>query len=284
MKKTIIKILFCIIGFFIIFAIYNIVNANTIDSVNIVITLSEDGTGHVSEEWQTSLEEGTELKHSFRNLGDCEIKNFKVVDEYNNAFNLENNWKSNSDIETNKQKCAIVNTSDGVDLYWGIGQYGSNVYFLEYDITNFVSNLKDQNQIIYFEFFQNGREEIKHVGINISAEDVLFTDIADVWGCGNDNGLYQINAVGEIYYSSLGKLESDESVKMLVRLNSNTLPNITNHIDHEIDYYKKKINKKTHEILENKGVILGLLIFILVGILIFVFLIALKKGKNKTRK
>ena len=59
MKKTIIKILFCTIAFIMILAIKNMVKANTIDSVNIVINLSQDGVGHVSEEWQTSLDEGT---------------------------------------------------------------------------------------------------------------------------------------------------------------------------------------------------------------------------------
>ena len=284
MKKTFLKILFCTIAFIMILAIKNMVKANTIDSVNIVINLSQDGVGHVSEEWQTSLDEGTEIKHSFKNLGDCKISNFKVVDEFGNNFTEEKNWKSNDNIEINKQKCAMVNTTDGVDLYWGIGQYGSNAYFLEYDITNFVSNLKDQNQMIYFEFFQKGREEIRHVGINIASEDTLFTNIAEVWGYGSDNGLYQINAIGEIYYSSLGKLETNESVIMLVRFNPNTFTNITNSINHDISYYEKKVDKKDTGILTNKGIILALLIFILAGIAIFIFLNIRKKETNKTRK
>lgn len=284
MKKTFIKILFFTIGFIMILAFKNIVSANTIDSVNIVINLSQDGVGHVSEEWQASLDEGTELKHSFKNLGDCKISNFKVVDEFGNTFTEEKNWKSNDNIEINKQKCAIVNTTDGADLYWGIGQYGSNAYFLEYDITNFISNLKDQNQMIYFEFFQKGREEIRHVCINIASEDIIFTNVADVWGDGSDDGLYQINAIGEIYYSSLGKLETNEAVIMLVRFNPNTFTNVTNIINHDINYYEKKVEKEKNEILSNKGVIVVLLIFILAGIAIFIFLNFRKKEVNKTRK
>ena len=284
MKKEL-KIFLLIIFFSVIFGIYNYVSANSLDSVNIVIMVSEDGVGHVSEEWTVTSEEGSELSHSFKNLGEAQITNFKVKDENNNIYTFVNNWNFEDDLEAKKYKCGIKNSSNGLELCWGISEYSSNAaYFLEYDIINFVTNLSDGNQMINFEFFQKNREEIRHVGINIVSEEVLFEGIAEVWGYGYEKAMCSINTVGEVYFSSLGKLESKEGVGILVRFDSGTFPNVTKTIDHGINYYYESLIKGKDEITNNKKTILLILIFIIVGLIVFIIITALSTDKTKNRK
>lgn len=284
MNKRLLKIFLMAISFIIIFSIYNIVNANEIDSVNIVIKLSEDGIGHVSEEWQATLDEGTELTHSFKNLGKSQITNFKVKDENDNSFILENNWNSSLDLESKKNKCGIKTTSSGVDLFWGIGEYGSKAYFLEYDITNFVVDLTDGNQMLNFEFFQKDREEIRHVGINIVSTELLFNEVGEVWGYGYDTGFCQINAIGEIYFSSLGKLETGEAVAIIARFDSGSFPEVTTKLDHSFEYYYNDIFGASNDIVSNKNIVLIILICIFAGLVIFIILTAILKDKKSKRK
>ena len=284
MSKKILKISLVTIFFIIILCIYNVVNANEIDSVNIVIDLSEDGIAHVQEEWQATLDEGSELKHSFKNLGKSQIINFKVKDENDNEYTLDNNWNSNLDLEAKKNKCGMKSTGSGVDLFWGIGEYASNAYFLEYDITNFVVDLSDGNQMINFEFFQKDREEIRHVGINILSSEILFKDIAEVWGYGYDNGLCQINAIGELYFSSLGKLEPQEAVGIIARFDSGSFPKVTTKLDHDFNFYYREIFGGEDILVGNKKIILLILIYIFVGLIIFIILLAIGKDKKPKKK
>lgn len=284
MSKRILKISLITFLFIIVLCIYNVVNANEIDSVNIVIEITEDGIAHVQEEWQATLDEGSELKHSFNNLGKSQIINFKVKDEHDNEFTLDNNWNSNLDLESKKNKCGMKTTASGVDLFWGIGEYASNAYFLEYDITNFVVDLPDGNQMINFEFFQKNREEIRHVGINILSSEILFKDIAEVWGYGYDNGLCQINAIGEIYFSSLGKLEPQESVQIIARFDSGSFPNVTTKLDHNFDFYYREIFGGEDILVGNKKVVLLVLISIFTGLIIFIILLAISNGKKPNKK
>ena len=79
-----------------------------------------------------------------------------VKNENDEVFSYESNWPTEDNLELKKNKYTIKNSLNGTELCWGIGEYSSNAaYFLEYDITNFVTNLSDGNQMINFEFFQN---------------------------------------------------------------------------------------------------------------------------------
>ena len=281
MKKKILKISFIAISFIFIFSIWQIVNANEINSVNIVINVSEDGVAHVSEEWQASLDEGTELKHSFKNMEEMKITDFKVKDENDNEFTFENNWNSNLDLESKKQKCGIKNLSNGIELLWGIGEYGSKAYFLEYDITNFIADLSDGNQMIKCEFFQKDREEIRHLGINIASSDILFNDITEVWGYGYNKGMCQVNAIGEIYFTSLGKLESGDAVGIIARFDSGSFPSVTTKLNHNFNFYYDETFSEKNSLVTNKNDVVIILICVLVGLIIFVILTIIMRDKKK---
>ena len=284
MKKKVLRISLMAISFIIILSIYNIVNANEINSVNIVIKISDDGVAHVYEEWQVTTDEGTELKHSFKNMDKMQIINFKVKDEDDSEFAIENNWNSNKDIESKKQKCGMKKSSDEVDLFWGIGEYGSKAYFLEYDITNFVTNLSDGNQMIKIEFFQKDREEIKHLGINMASEDLLFNDIAEVWGYGYKKGLCQINAVGEIYYSSLGKLETGDSVGIIAKFDAESFQNVNTKLNRDFNYYyKDTIGETNSNLVSDKKDVVLILICIFAGLIVFIILTIINKDNRKNK-
>ena len=70
------KINLLILG--IILLVPSIAMANSIKNINMDIYVDSVGTAHVTEAWDTYLDEGTEGYKPYYNLGNSEISNFKV--------------------------------------------------------------------------------------------------------------------------------------------------------------------------------------------------------------
>ena len=87
------KILFTLV----LFLIPNIILANEIFNIDMNIYVDNTGTAHVTEVWETKLNEGTEGYKPYYNLGTSKISNFKVKlngKEYtfNNYYNINDSF------------------------------------------------------------------------------------------------------------------------------------------------------------------------------------------------
>ena len=90
MKK--ISVLFFI---FVLVLSFNVVNANTIESINMDIYLDEEGNAHITEIWKCFSFSNTEYYHTYKNIGKSEILNFSVKDEENIDYENIPNWNVN---------------------------------------------------------------------------------------------------------------------------------------------------------------------------------------------
>lgn len=232
MKKTI-KIIFIFLFTFTLFSLRNKVEANSIQSISMDIFVDNNGDATVTEKWKCNVNQGTEVYHPYYNLGNSEIKDLTVIDGNTEYEQLEY-WKTSGTLESKANKSGINKLSDGVELCWGISEYGSHTYTAKYTITNFVSETSDAQMIYWtlipYEFSNSiGNAYIKiHTNFDIA-------DTTDVWGYGNYGGTAYVYD-GYIEMQSDGTLATNEYMTILVKFPLGTF-NATNKLDYDFDHY-----------------------------------------------
>ena len=148
MKKKIFSLVIISILCIIAIGLKNKVNANSISSIDMDIYVDNNGNAEVTEIWNCSTNQGTECYHPYYNLGNSKITNLRVYDKTKTYTNT-GTWDTEASKSEKAYKCGINNIYNGVELCWGISNYGSNVYTVKYNISNFVSELTD-SQMMYW--------------------------------------------------------------------------------------------------------------------------------------
>lgn len=232
MKKTL-KILLILLFALVLFSIGNKVEANSIQSIAMDIFVDDYGDAHVTETWKCDVTQGTEVYHPYYNLGNSVIKDLMVTDE-NTEYEQLSYWDSSGTFEEKAYKSGINKLFNGVELCWGMSEYGSHTYTAKYTITNFVSETSDAQMIYWtlipYEFSNSiGNAYIKiHTNFDIA-------DTTDVWGYGNYGGTAYVYD-GYIEMQSDGKLSTKEYMTILVKFPLETF-NTTNKLDYDFEHY-----------------------------------------------
>lgn len=147
------------------------------------IYVDNKGTAHVTEEWTTKLNEGTEGYKPYYNLGESKISNFKVSMN-GKEYTYNSDYDINASFNEKNIRMAFTIQTIGVELCFGITNYGKNTYILSYDISNFVVNTSDNYQMIYWTLFPyDYNPSPERVYIKIYS-DFKYADTLDVWGYG----------------------------------------------------------------------------------------------------
>ena len=227
------KIFLLTIFAFILLTLFQTASANSINSISMDIFVDNNGNASVTEVWNCNATQGTEVYHPYYNLGNSKIYNLSVSEGNTNYTSLSS-WKTSGDLSSKAYKCGINKISNGVELCWGISEYGSHNYVVNYTISNFVSELTD-SQMIYWTLipydFSNpiGEVYIKiHTNFNIP-------DSVGVWGYGNYGGTAYVYD-GYIEMQSAGRLSSSEYMTILVQFPSGSF-NCSNKLDYDFNYY-----------------------------------------------
>ena len=245
--KKILKIFMIFIFAFIVFSIGKYTHANTIRKVSMDIAVDDEGTATVTEVWNCTTNQGTEVYHPYYNLGNSEITMLSVTDG-TTQYTKVNSWNTSGTLESKANKFGINKISNGVELCWGMNSYGTHTYTVKYQITNFVSELTDA-QMIYWTLipydFSNSIEDVYikiHTNFNIS-------DTTDVWGYG-DYGAPAYVYNGYIEMQSNGRLQTSEYMTILVKFPLGTF-NTTNKLNHDFEYYYEMAEEGAEKYINN---------------------------------
>lgn len=226
--KKILKIMTFIMVLFLI----PIVKANSVSSISMNIYIDNEGNAHVTEVWNARLTSGTEGYKPYYNLGDSEIKDFKVIMD-DISFTTQSSWNVNGSFDSKKYKSGINKISDGVELCFGISEYGRHNYVLSYTITNFVYQLND-SQMVYFSLMPyDFSSEPDNVYIKIYS-DFEYKDTLDVWGYGYKGFVYVYD--GYIELSTEKGLDSDEYMVVLIKYPNGSFSNLKS-LNKDFEYY-----------------------------------------------
>lgn len=208
------------------------VSANSVSSISMNIYVDNNGDAHVTEIWNANLNSGTEGYKPYYNLGDSEIKDFKVIMD-DVSFTPVTSWNVNANFNSKAYKNGIHKISDGVELCFGISKYGKHNYVMTYTITNFVHKLED-SEMIYFSLMPHDfSNEPDNVYIKIYS-DFKYEDTLDVWGYGYEGYAYVYE--GYIEMSTQKGLDSDEYMVVLVKFPLGTFNNLST-INKDFNYY-----------------------------------------------
>ena len=119
------KIIFTLV----LFLVPSIILANEINNIDMKIYVDNNGTAHVTEEWTTKLNEGTEGYKPYYNLGKSKISNFKVSMN-GKEYTYNSDYDINASFNEKKYKNGFHYIDNGVELCFGITNYGKNTYIL----------------------------------------------------------------------------------------------------------------------------------------------------------
>lgn len=282
MKNTV-KILLISLFAFIIFTLGNKVEANSIQSISMDIFVDDKGDAYVTETWKCNVTQGTEVYHPYYNLGKSTIKDLTVTDG-NIQYEALQNWKTSGTLESKANKSGINKISNGVELCWGISQYGQHTYIAKYTITNFIAETTDAQMIYWtlipYDFSDTiGKAYIKiHTNFNID-------DTIEVWGYGNYGGTAYVYD-GYIEMQSKEKLEKDEYMTILVKFPLGTF-NTNNKLNNDFTHYYKMAEKgavRYKKIFSNVIGFLDVISPILLPVVFWTVIILLSKKKSDSKK
>ncbi len=231
--KKILKISLVFIFCLLIFSICKNVEANTISRISMDIYVDNNGNATINETWSCTTNSGTEVYHPYYNLGKSEIENL-TVKENGRTYQTLSSWNTSGTLSEKSYKCGINKITNGVELCWGMNNYGSHIYEVSYTISNFVAELNDSQMIYWTLIPQDFSNSIGNVYIKIHTDFDIQNSI-DVWGYGNYGGTAYVYD-GYIEMQSDGMLSTNEYMTILVKFPSNTF-HTSNSLNHDFDYY-----------------------------------------------
>lgn len=230
------KIIFTLV----LFLVPSIILANEISNIDINIYVDNNGTAHVTEEWTTNLIQGTEGYKPYYNLGESKISNFKVSMN-GKEYTYNSDYDINASFNEKKYKNGFHYIDNGVELCFGITNYGKNTYILSYDISNFVVNTSDNYQMIYWTLFPyDYNPSPERVYIKIYS-DFKYADTLDVWGYGKYGAPTYVYD-GYIEMDSESTVYSSEYMTILVKFPKNTFT-LNTTVDKTFDEYLNMANE-----------------------------------------
>lgn len=190
--------------------------ASSLESLDIQVILNRDGSADIQETRVMDIDEGTEIYIPIANLGGSRIEKFSVS-ENGKVFENAGSWNSNLSREEKKHRYGIVQQSEGVELCWGIGDYGRHEYVTTYRVTDMVRQLKD-GQALYWKFVNDGIEpspQAMKVTI-VRADGVPITaDQTKIWAFGYEGRIEFVD--GRIVAESNGGFSSSNYTVVLAQ-------------------------------------------------------------------
>lgn len=222
LRKTLLMVAMLLLGSVSLFA-----QSPAIRSIEIDCVLDSLGSAHITEEWDVCATSGTEWYLVRENLADIEIQDLKVR-EMGAVFETMPYWDVDASRSQKQRKCGINYTESGVEICWGVGDYGDHIFTVSYVMTHAVKSLDDYD-MLHLQFISDGLSsspEYAKVKVLIPGTQID-TSIARVWGFGYE-GETSISG-GSIIAEAYNGLGYDDSMILLIRLNKGVIPNPQSH-------------------------------------------------------
>lgn len=263
--KKILRTLMIFLFVFCLFGLFKTVNANTINKISMDIAIDNYGTATVTEVWNCTTNQGTEVYHPYYNLGNSQITMLSVSDS-ETQYTKMNSWNTSGTLSSKANKFGINKISNGVELCWGITSYGTHTYTVKYQITNFVSELTDSQMIYWTLIPYEFSNSIGSVYIKIHT-NFSIPSTTDVWGYGNYGGTaYVYN--GYIEMQSDGNLRTDEYMTILVKFPLGTF-STSNKLNNNFEYYYNMAEEGTTKYTEQSSISEDIFDVIMIFVTIF---------------
>lgn len=177
--------------------------ADEFNNLNIDVSIDKNGIASISETWDTYDEEGTEKYKPIENLKNIKIEDFKA-ERNGNKYSELSPWNIDSSFEEKANHYGINYTDKGIELCWGIGEYGKNQHKIEYKINPIIVSLEDYD-MLYWQFVNSDMSTPpENVEIKISSYEKFDSQIK-MWGFGMEGNINNVD--GKIVMKSNGDID-----------------------------------------------------------------------------
>lgn len=183
--------------------------ANTLHELSVEVELLENGTAIITEQRDMTMDEGTELYIVIN-----EEEGLEVIDFYVEDMTAQSEWDSDQSREEKADTYGILETRDGKELVWGIGDYGRQNYEVTYTVSNMVRQLNN-GQSMHWNFNTFGDIQPENMRIDIRGPFTFSEEDTRIWGFGYD-GQIQLSE-GRVYTYTNEPIQSDRPVTVLVQ-------------------------------------------------------------------
>lgn len=109
--------------------------ADSIESIDVVAKIQDDGSLNITQTWKATPEDGTEFYIPIQNLNHMELTNFTVSDE-NGPYTLVEPWNVDLSFEEKANKYGINHTNSGIELCFGKTEFKPKTYTLNFTYKN----------------------------------------------------------------------------------------------------------------------------------------------------
>ena len=241
---------------------------NAIASVNVRVNLRNDGSAAITEVWDVrGVSGGTEYYKALENMENMSLHSFTVEDEAGTLYQTLERWDTDRSREEKAGTCGILQTRDGYELCWGIGDYGDHTYTLRYTLGGLVKDYGDYAGF-YHEFVGELSSAPESVSVTINAEGTPLTaENARIWAYGF-SGETKIGDSGALRAHTLESMEGSDYIRVLCRFDRALFP-------------EASLGSGTFEELKNKAdndnsytvffIVLGVALVLIIVIVIVIF-------------
>lgn len=259
---------------------------NRVSEMEIDVALRRDGSAAVTQVWTADTDSGTEFYLACRDSGYLTIADFSVSDA-SGAYALLEEWDVDASFEEKAGKCGVHETEDGVELCWGIGEYGPRRYTVSYVLQGLVGAYDDADGFNH-RFVDKMTTFPTSVSLTVRREDgaPLTDGDCDIWAFGYDGQIRFED--GAIHAWTETALDGDENMTVMVALKKGVLSPLRR-VDESFEEVKDRAFEGSDYGNEEEGglldLLLGLAVFLVIGMFIAAgAMIAARRRKARLNK
>ena len=196
-----------------------VVSAQTLRDLDIRAELRPDGSARITQVWDATVVDGTEMYIPISNLGKMTVSDFSVRENGLSYANEGRRWDVDRSLSEKAGRCGIIDKHNGVELCWGKTSYGHHVWTVEYTVTGLVQSLEDAdgfNFMFVNPGFDAPAQHVKVTMVNATGGPRWTYDNTRVWGFGS-YGDINVTDDGSIVYESSEPFSYNSSFIALVR-------------------------------------------------------------------
>ena len=257
-------------------------SANQVPEMKIDVALRSDGSACITQTWTADTDEGTEFYLACHDSGYLAITDFSVADDYG-PYTFVEDWDVDASFEEKAHKCGILQTDEGVELCWGISEYGRHQYVIKYVLHDLVGSYSDADgfnhcfvdEMSFFPF---------DAVLTIRNQDgtPLTDDICDIWAFGFEGQIQFEDAVIRAW--SQEALESGQHMTVMVALEKEVISPLRT-VEESFETVKEEAFEGSdyyEEDLTAGDILMVIVLLVLLGV--FIVLIAVICAKVRKAK
>ena len=209
------RILLCVLA---VFAGTFAVHAQQLRDMDIRVVLQHDGSARITQIWDATVVDGTEMYIPISNLGEMTVSDLAVSENGQAYINEGRDWDVDRSLDGKAGRCGIIDKHNGVELCWGKTSYGPHVWTVEYTVTGLVQSFTDAdgfNFMFVNPGFDAPAQHVKVTILNDTGGPEWTYDNTLVWGFGSYGDIEVVN--GAIVYESSEPYSRQSSCIALVR-------------------------------------------------------------------